>query len=251
VIRPRLIGWALLLACMVASAAEDPIDAAIASERMPKDRAEDASRKPGEVLRFLEIAPDQRVLDFFGGPGYYSELMARIVGPQGQVLLYNNELYYQTAYHDLMMRMARKRLPNVKALREPSNYLQLEPNSVDRVLFSLVYHDLYWRPQGSPDTMGEPTKVLANLHKAVKPGGLVVVVDHVANDTGRDGVVAVASRLHRIDPKIVIEDFTRAGFEYVGASEALSNANDDRSASVFNPRVRGQTDRFIYKFRRP
>ena len=232
-------------------AAQDPIDVAIASERMPKDRMEDAWRKPREVLRFLEIAPGQRVLDFFGGPGYYSELMARVVGPDGAVLLYNNELYYQTAYHDLMMRTGRKRLPNVKALREPSNYLQLEPSSLDRVLFSLVYHDLYWRPQGAPDTMGDANRVLANLFKALKPGGLVVVVDHVASDSARDAVIPIASRLHRIDPKIVLDDFARAGFEYVGASDVLENANDDHSLSVFHPSVRKQTDQFIYKFRRP
>src|ERR1043165_5278030 len=101
----RALLAALLLTSAGSFAADNPIDAAIASERMPADRAEDEWRKPREVLSFLEIAPGQHVLDFYSGPGYYSELMSRVVGPQGSVLAYNNELYYQAAHHDLMNRM--------------------------------------------------------------------------------------------------------------------------------------------------
>jgi predicted methyltransferase len=227
------------------------IDAALASERMPGDRGEDAWRKPREILNFLEVAPGQHALDFYAGPGYYSELLSRIVGPSGSVLIYNNELYAQAAYSGLMKRLGRKRLPNTKMLKEASNYLKLEPASLDRVLFVMVYHDLYWTPNGSPEPMGDPKKVLAILHAALKPGGLVVVVDHVANQTPRENLIAVASRMHRIDPKAVREDFEQAGFEFVGASDALKNLQDDHTVSVFNPTVRKRTDQFIYKFRRP
>jgi predicted methyltransferase len=164
-----------------AIAEDNPIDAAIASERSPADRAEDAWRKPREVLTFMEVAPDQRVLDFYAGPGYYSELLSRVVGPTGSVLVYNNELYAQAAYSGLMKRLGRNRLPNTKMLKEASNYLTLEPASLDRVLFVQVYHDLYWQPGGSPEPMGDPKKVLAILFAALQPNGLVVVVDHVAS----------------------------------------------------------------------
>jgi predicted methyltransferase len=227
------------------------VDAAIASDRMPGDRSEDAWRKPRDILMFLDMAPGQRVLDFYSGPGYYSELLSRIVGPAGSVLIYNNELYAQAAHHDLMKRLGRSRLPNAKMLKESSNYLRLEPASLDRVLFVMVYHDLYWQPSGSPEPMGDPKKVLGILHAALKPGGLVVVVDHVASDTPRQELIRVASRLHRIDPKAVREDFAAAGFEFVGESLALKNADDDYAKSVFNPSVRRHTDQFIYKFRRP
>ena len=228
----------------------DAIDDAIASERMPRDRQEDAWRKPAEVLRFLELAPGMRALDFYSGPGYYSELMARVVGTGGSVTIYNNELYNQAAHHQLVERLRGKRLPNVKRLNAPSNYIPLEPDSLDRVLFMLVYHDLYWQPSGSPEPLADAQKVLARLHAALRPGGLVVVVDHAAHETPREELVAVASRLHRIDPSIVKADFAAAGFEFVGEDAALRQTGDDYSKSVFNPTVRHRTDQFMYKFRK-
>ena len=232
-------------------AAEDPIDVAIASERIAADRIQDEWRKPHEVLRFLEIAPGHHVLDYYAGPGYYSELLSRIVGPSGSVLIYNNALYAQAAHHDLLLRLARNRLPNAKALNEPSNYLRLKPASLDRVLFMLVYHDLYWQPRDSPEPMGDPKKVLAILHAALKPNGIVVVVDHVANETPGQSSTEVANRLHRIDPKVVRADFEQAGFVYAGESDMLRHSDDDHTRSVFAGPLRHRTDQFAYKFRRP
>lgn len=218
---------------------------------MPADRVEDSWRKPHEVLRFLEIAPGHRVLDFYAGPGYYSELLAHIVGPTGQVLIYNNELYNQAAHNGLTSRLARKRLPNAIRVNAPSNYLKLEPGSLDRVLIVLTYHDIYWQPGDSPEPMGDPDKVLRILREALKPGGLVVVVDHVANPTARENITPVANRLHRIDPQVVRSDFAQAGFAFVDESNVLRHPDDDHTKSVFDASVRHNTDQFIYKFRRP
>ena len=249
--RIALVLWACALPALCIGAAADPIEAAIASvERPPPDRIEDDWRKPADVLRFLEVAPGQRVLDFFAGPGYYSELLSRVVGPQGSVIVYNDALYTQAAHHDLMVRMGRGRLPNAKAVNEPANYLRLEPQSLDRVLFVLVYHDLYWRPREAPETLGDASRVLGRLRDALKPNGLIVVVDHAAEPTARADAVGIGSRLHRIDPKIVREDFEQAGFEFVDESTVLRHEDDDRTKSVFNPAVRHRTDQFIYKFRK-
>jgi len=232
------------------SAAPDPIAAAIASERMPGDSLEDEWRKPADVLRFLEVAPGQAVLDFYTGPGYYTELLSRIVGPSGRVIAYNNELYNQASHHELLQRLGRKRLPNTQRINAPSNYIPLQPESLDRVLFVLVYHDLYWQPRDSPEPLGDPKRVLRRLHSALQPGGLVVVVDHFAHESPREDAVRFASRLHRIDPRIVRADFEQAGFEFVGENDALRHSTDDYSLSVFNPKVRRRTDQFIYKFRK-
>jgi predicted methyltransferase len=244
------IAVSLLLSTHISFGADDPIDVAIASERMPTDRVEDSWRKPNDVLRFLDVAPGHHVLDFFAGPGYYSELLSRIVGPTGSVLIYNDALYTQAAHHDLMVRMARGRLPNAKTINEPANYLRLKAESLDRVLFVQVYHDIYWHPRESPEPLGNAQRVLTILRNALKPNGLVVVVDHVAEETPRESATNIANRLHRIDPKIVREDFEQAGFEFVGESAALRHADDDHTKSVFNPSVRRQTDQFIYKFRK-
>lgn len=251
----KLISHCLLALSLLAwgsvAGADDPIAAAIASERMPADRVEDAWRKPHEVLEFLEIAPGHHVLDFYAGPGYYSELLAHIVGPDGKVLIYNNELYNQAAHSGLTARLARKRLPNAIRVNAPSNYLKLEPASLDRVLIVLTYHDIYWQPGDSPEPMGDPDKVLGILRVALKPGGLVVVVDHIANPTARENVSPVANRLHRIDPEAVRQDFERAGFVFVDQSNVLRHPQDDHTKSVFNTSVRHFTDQFVYKFRRP
>jgi predicted methyltransferase len=245
------VAMCLGLRLPAAFSADDPIDAAIASTRMAGDREQDARRKPSELLRFLEIAPGHRVLDFYAGPGYYSELLSRVVGPTGSVLIYNNELYTQAAHHELLLRLARKRLRNAKRLNAPSNYLPLDSESLDRVLFVQVYHDIYWQPRDAAEPMGDAQKVLAILYRALKPNGLIVVLDHAANQTSRDSLTSVANRTHRIDPKVVIEDFAAAGFEFVGESAALRNVGDDHSKSVFDPSVRHHTDQFIYKFRKP
>jgi predicted methyltransferase len=232
-------------------AANDSIEYAIASERFPTDRIQDDWRKPAEVLSFLEVAPGQHALDFFAGPGYYSELLSRVVGPSGSVLIYNDALYTQAAHHDLMVRLTRNRLPNAKLINQPANYLKLKPESLDRVLFVQVYHDIYWHPRDAAEPLGDAQKVLGNLRAALKPNGLVVVVEHVANDTPRSEVTDIANRLHRIDPNIVREDFALAGFEFVAESTALRHPDDDHTRSVFSPTVRHRTDQFIYKFRKP
>jgi predicted methyltransferase len=232
-------------------ATANAIDAALASERMPGDRAEDGWRKSRDVLNFLEVAPGHHVLDFYAGPGYYSELLSRVVGPTGSVIIYNNELYAQAAHHDLMKRLGRKRLPNARMQKEASNYLRLEPESLDRVIFVQVYHDLYWQPRDSMEPMGDAQKVLSRLKAALKPGGLVVVLDHVANETPRADLVSVANRMHRIDPKAVRVDFEQAGFEFAGELNVLRSAEDDHTKSVFNPSIRRRTDQFIYKFKKP
>jgi predicted methyltransferase len=254
-IRAQHVRCCLALACLWfttgAALADDPIAAALSEERTARDRGQDEWRQPREVLAFLEAAPGQHVLDYFAGQGYYSELLSRVVGPTGSVIIYNDPLYTQSAFHDLMERLAGKRLSNVRMVNEPANYLKLRRASLDRVLFSLVYHDLYWQPADAPQSLGDPQKALAILFAAVKPGGLVVVIDHVAAATPREDAIRVASRLHRIDPQLVREDFERAGFVFVGESAALRRDGDDPSQSVFNPAFRRRTDRFIYKFRRP
>jgi len=95
-----VLPWGGAFGADTADPATDPIDAAIASERMPGDRNEDAWRKPREILNFLEVTPGQHALDFYSGPGYYSELLSRVVGPTGSVLIHNNELYAQASHHD-------------------------------------------------------------------------------------------------------------------------------------------------------
>ena len=95
----------------------------------------------------------------------------------------------------------------------------------------------------------EPDPFLKAVYTSLKPGGIVGVVDHVAAVGGNTR--KVVDKLHRIDPEVVKADFKRAGFVLEAESDMYRNASDDHSLLVFDPRIRGKTDRFVLKFRKP
>ncbi len=230
--------------------ATDPVAAAVASpDRLATDREQDARRKPVEILEFLGVAPGMRVIDVFAAGGYYSELLARVVGPEGEVIAYNNPPYAKFAEKGIAARYAGDRLPNVRQLTATLEDLALAPESLDAAMFVMSYHDLYWRPEDGSWPATDPNLLLAKLAKAMKPGAVVLVEDHVAR-TGADPVDSV-DRLHRIDPAIVKRDFAAAGFVLDGQSTALAHPEDDHTQLVFDESIRGRTDQFVYRFRKP
>lgn len=247
------------LAVTVAPAAADPeseskvavaIEAALASPDRPKaDLEEDARRKPRQILEFLAVEPGMRVLDAFSAGGYYTELLARVVGVKGQVIAYNNPPYANFAAKGIVERYAGDRLPNVRQVTATIAGLELAPATLDAVLFVMSYHDLYWRPADGSWDGTDPDALLAKLHTAVRPGGVIVVQDHVANPGGN--VAEVVGELHRIDPAVVRRDFERAGFDFDRESAALAHPADDHTTLVFDPAIRGRTDQFVYRFRKP
>lgn len=229
--------------------ADSPIAAAIASgQRLPGDREQDSWRKPAEILGFLGLEPGMHVIDYFAGGGYYTELMARVVGPQGRVIAYNNAAYLKYAGDTPAQRYGGNRLANVTPATSAAEELSLEPASLDAALFVQSYHDLHWRAKDGSWTLTDPAQALARLVPALKPGAVVVVVDHVAA-AGSDPAVSVDA-LHRIDPAVVKRDFEAAGLKFEAESTALSNSGDDHTRSVFDPSIRHQSDQFVYRFRK-
>ncbi|HET9693292.1 MAG TPA: methyltransferase domain-containing protein [Steroidobacteraceae bacterium] len=256
--RVSMLCTALLLAssAMAASGAgesrADPaaLEAAFASaERPATDREQDARRHSREVLEFLGVKPGMHVIDVFSAGGYNTELLARAVGVKGQVVAYNNPAYARYAAKAIDERYRDARLGNVRQVTAEVDELDLAPNSLDAALFVMSYHDVYFRPKdGGFDRMnGE--ELLARIRKALKPGGVVVVQDHVANAGGDPK--EVADELHRIDPAVVRRDFERAGFEFDGSSDVLKHPEDDHGKLVFDEAIRGRTDQFVYRFRKP
>jgi predicted methyltransferase len=130
----------------------------------------------------------------------------------------------------------------------PFEALALDPNSYDFMMINLNYHDVYWESAKYGIPRMDPEAFLKTVYASMKPGGIVGVIDHVANpgDT-RENV----EKFHRIDPATVKADFEKAGFKLAGTSDILRNPADDHSLLVFNPQIRGKTDRFIYKFVKP
>ena len=233
-----------------ATADRAAIDAALASTaRLPGDAEQDARRQAAGVLVFLGVAPDQRVIDVFAAGGYYTELLARVVGPGGRVLAYNNPPYARFAEKGIAARYAGGRLDNVDQLTTDIDSLGLKPASWDAAIFVMSYHDLYWRPKDGSWPATDPNVLLAALHAALRPGGVVVVQDHVAT-AGSDPYETV-DKLHRIDPALVRRDFERAGFVYDGASTVLAHPGDDHTKLVFDPAIQGKTDQFVHRYRKP
>jgi predicted methyltransferase len=224
-------------------------DAIASAERLPPDREQDERRKPDAILAFLAVGPGMHVIDVFSAGGYYSELLARVVGAKGEVIAYNNPPYAKFAEKGIAARYAGNRLPNVRQVTGTIEDLDLAPGSLDAAIFVMSYHDLYWRPADGSWPPTDPALLLRKLKAALKPGGIVVVQDHVANPGGDPAQVVDA--LHRIDPALVKRDFEQAGFVPDGQSDVLAHPADDHSKLVFDESIRGKTDQFVFRFRKP
>lgn len=225
------------------------IEVALASrERLAADREEDSWRKAEQVLRFLDVKPGMHVIDYFSGGGYYTELLSRIVGPQGAVIAYNNEQYRKYAGEKPAQRYGNKRLPNVVQVTARPEELALEPDSLDAALFVQSYHDLHWVAKDDSWPRTDPARALAQLVPALKPGAAVVVIDHVAA-AGSDPEESV-ERLHRIDPAVIRRDFEAAGLKLEQESDLFRNPEDDHTRLVFDESIRRRTDQVMYKFRK-
>lgn len=254
-----MLAACLAMAWPVAHAA-DPMDvaiessaaikAAIASPDRPKaDLEQDARRRPAAVLGFLGVVPGMRVADMMSAGGYYTELLARVVGVKGQVIAYNNPAYAKFAAKGIAERYAGDRLGNVRQITTDIETLELAPASLDASMFIMAFHDLYWRTTDGSWPPTDPSALVAKLYSATKPGGVVMVQDHIANAGG--DTAAIVDKLHRIDPAVVKRDFEKAGFVFDGESRALAHPDDDHTRLVFDDAVRGKTDQFIYRFRKP
>lgn len=214
------------------------------SARSDANRQLDAERMPAQVLDFAGIKRGDTVADFYAGAGYYTELLADVVGPKGRIYALEQSNFYKPEPWAALT----KAHPNVIPIVAPANGLVLAPGSVDAIFAHLVYHDLYWVSDKYQHPRIDVPTVLKGWFAAVKPGGTVVIVDHVgpAGDPR-----AVVDKLHRIDPEQVKRDMAAAGFVLDGESDVLHRSDDDHSKNVFDPSVRGKTDRFMLKFRRP
>ena len=216
------------------------VAAAVADPGRAEDAKIDSRRHGAELVAFAGVKPGDTVLELVPGGGYFTRIFSKVVGTNGHI--YAVVPTPMEKYSDKT-----KALPdtykNVEVLMQPAAELTT-PKPVDIAFTSQNYHDY-------PDTFMGPTDP-ALLDKAVfaalKPGGTYIVIDHVAEAGSglRD-----TDTLHRIDPALVKKQVMDAGFEYVGESTVLHNQADDHKLKVFDDAIRGHTDQFAYKFRKP
>ena len=241
-----------LIAAPVATSVASPapsVAAAVAAPGRSADNVKlDASRKPAEVLNFLGLKPGMKMIDLFGANAYWAEIAAPVVGPKGHVLVWEPTQFYNDKTKATFAEFMAKN-PNVTIVATAFEAPELPKNYADFVMLNLNYHDTYWQSEKYKIRRMEPAAFLKTVYDAMKPGGVIGVIDHAASAGGdtRD----VVEKLHRIDPAVVKADFERAGFVLAGSSDILRNSGDDHSLLVFDPKIRGKTDRFIFKFKKP
>jgi predicted methyltransferase len=225
-----------------------PATMAVADPSRPdSDTTQDADRKPAETLMFVGIKSGDKVADYVADAGYFTRLFVSVVGATGHVYAVEPTAFFKFEHF-------------VKAVAELQGYAASHPNvtvttaaaleglrfpeKLDVFWTSRNYHDLHDEFMGPVD--------IASFNKAVysalKPGGVYVVLDHSA----APGAPAnVTETLHRIESSTVRREVEAAGFKFESESSILSNPGDPRTARVFDKTIRGHTDQFILKFRKP
>lgn len=222
----------------IAAALSDP-------NRPAADMVRDENRLPGQTLSFAGVKPGAKVADLIPGGGYFTRILSKAVGPKGHVYAY---------VPDELTKLA-KREPAVTAIARDPAYRNVSvilntlpnfsaPEKLDLVFTAQNYHDMHDKFMGPADL----SVVNRQVFKSLKPGGVYLVLDHAAEPGSglRD-----TETLHRIDAEAVKREVTAAGFIFEGESRVLRDPSDTRKLSVFDPSIRGKTDQFIYKFRKP
>ena len=243
------LGSLLAIAAAAHGDNHDPMAARIALQQQAEDRHEfdfrrDAARKPYELFRFLGLEEGMVALDVGAYAGYTTEMMSAAVGGDGKVYSQNTEQVLRTyadGYYDRTMaeRLANDRLPNVVLYLREYDDLGLD-NEVDVAFLGNLLHDFYYR-----DGEDNAIAFLESIYAALKPGGVLGVMDHV----GLEG--ANNARLHRMTPALARDLLERAGFEIDAESKLYASSEDDYALMVYNDAVYLKTDRFLYRARKP
>jgi predicted methyltransferase len=246
----KLLLAATVTAILPAAAATIPVyvKAAVSDSGRPEaDTKRDAERKPADMLVFAGIRPGMKVVDILPGGGYFTRLFAKAVGPKGYVYDYfPSELDGAVKKHGGDPDNQGKPFAaygNVGAIHGTMEKF-VTPEKVDLIWTSQNYHDLHDKFFGPADMMAVDKAIYASL----KPGGIFIVLDHAAaaGSGTRD-----TETLHRIDEAAVKSEVEAAGFKLVGESNVLRNKADDHTLRIFDPAIRGKTDQFVLKFRKP
>jgi len=255
---PKLLAAGILLAMASCQKAAAPVDQpsaeatqqavtqAIADPGRNAQKADDAKRHPAEIFTFAGAKPGDKVLELIPGSGYWTRILSKIVGPSGHVYAVWPQQYarYSVGNVEALRAMSKDpQYPNVTVTVLPTPVLSA-PEPLDIVFTSQNYHDYPAEFMGSHD----PAVLNDAVFKMLKPGGTYIVIDHAA---APGTSLAQTAELHRIDPALVKKQTAAAGFEFAGEIDVLRNPADQYDLKVFDEKVRGKTDKFALKFRKP
>jgi predicted methyltransferase len=223
--------------------------------RLPDDLGRDSRSKPEAVIPLLHIEAGATVVDIFGSGGYYSELLASVVGAEGEVWLHNNDGFEAWGINGLRDRFDKRDPGNINRHTRSGINLDLGEETMDAAIIVMALHDIYvipkryngeeYVPVGSP---ANATYFLEQIYTALKPGSRFVVVEH-AGDASMESEEVFD--LHRMIEARARNEIENVGFHFIESSDALRNPKDDRSMIVFDSDIKGQTDRFVLSFEKP
>ena len=209
------------------------------AERSPENKARDADRKPIETVKFLGIKTGDTAVDMIAETGYFTEVLAAAVGPKGHVYMQNPPFLAEREPKDMIARLG-----NVETLHVPFSEAGLT-GKIDDVVTAMNLHDIYNGFGNQPGGEAPAVELLKAIYAALKPGGVLGVIDHVGI-AGQDN-----AKLHRMLPQQARDVLTKAGFKIEAESNLLANPADDHTKGVFDPSVRGHTDQFMFRARNP
>jgi len=244
-----LIGAVLTVLMLVgpppAFAQGDPCAARAAVEapdRSVEDQGKDAARRPLELLCFAGVEPGMRVLDLLAGGGYTTELLARVVGDKGKVIAHNTPLVVEKFLKGSFKKRQEKAvMANVEHwVAEFDQAIPPGTSDLDLITAVFVLHDV--APFG-----GDRQQLNRAFYNALRPGGILLVVDHAANPGVGD---SEGGTTHRIEAELVKSELEAVGFDLADEALFLHRAEDPRSEPFFNMGS-GEVDQFVLRFRKP
>lgn len=212
--------------------------AALADPARADQAGDDERRQAAEVIAFAGAKPGDQIVDFLPGSGYWTRIFSPLVGARGHVT---------AMWPSIAARGAERQKPAIDARALPNVTTDVQAGPFPALAKPV---DLFWTVQNYHDI---PPAGIAQFNAAVfaalKPGGTYLIVDHA--DARGSLPISGPGNKHRIDPAVVRSQVQAAGFRFVGSSSVLANPADDHSKPVFDPAIRGHTDQFVFKFRRP
>ncbi len=245
------IAAAASVALSAASAADIPanIKAAIDNpNRKEENRARDADRKPGEVLAFFGIEEGMTVIDMASGGGYFTEIIAGAVGPEGKVVAHNTA---GQRFDEQREALEAQYAPfgNIEiAAVERGEPLPYEDDTADIILLSLIIHHLHYEEEGGEVMPDRAARIYEDFKRVLKPGGVFAVIEHTAAPGSSR---AESAAWHRAPEDIIKADVTSAGFEFDGGADIHVNPDDDLKNVWFEVDLRGKTTRMVHRYISP
>ena len=210
-----------------------------APDRPAENKARDADRKPIESVQFFGIETGDTVVDFIATAGWFTEVLSAAVGPTGKVYSTNPPFLVQQDAETALL----KRLNNVTAVH--GSLAEARAENVDAIVTAMNLHDIYNGYADQPGGEAAAVDLVKALFASLKPGGVLGVIDHV-------GVVGQDNKmLHRMLPQQARDVLTKAGFTIEAESTLLAHPADDHTKGVFDPAIRGKTDQFVFRARKP